>query len=184
MSTEEKIPWQTKSQEVVLDTGFYQIRRDEVITPSGTDGVYHVIVNKPSVFIVPVDPEGKIVLIRQYRYPTQMLSWEIPAGGSEEEGIFEAAKRELWEETGCSAQEWVKLPDMQAYNGASSQMAHVYYATGLYQTGQDEKEEDGIVEYQSFTWEEVIKMIESGEFSDGQSIAALWKVKLYLEGKE
>ncbi len=95
-----KSPWKTKNSKIVHQNPWYKIRQDEVITPDGKPGTYNVLETKgDAALIVPLSEKDEIYLIKKYRYPIKEFSWEIPSGNSEGGDIFEAAKRELWEET-------------------------------------------------------------------------------------
>ncbi len=174
-----KSPWKTLSTKTVLDTGFYTISEHEVITPSNTAGKYFVMETLPSVFIVPVTPDNKIVLVNVYRYPTQQWSWEIPAGGCDEGELSEdAAKRELLEETGYKSENLQLLSEVQICNGKSNAMGKVYLAQDIVATGTNKAAEDGIGETAEYSWNEVVAMMKSGEISDAQTLSALslWMV--------
>lgn len=107
------------------------------------------------------------------RYPTGIESYEIPAGGIENEELLVAAQRELKEETGLMAEQWKQLATLQAINGISNAVATVFLASKLQQTGSDSREEEGISETLLVSIPEAFEMIHSGAISCSQSIAAI-----------
>src|SRR5262249_40758856 len=90
-------PWQTRASRVAFDNGRLRVREDEVVQPDGKPGAYtYVELPDPVVAIVPVTDDGRVHLVRQWRYPWRQNSWEIPAGRCEpNEPPLRAAQREL-----------------------------------------------------------------------------------------
>jgi 8-oxo-dGTP pyrophosphatase MutT (NUDIX family) len=125
-------PWQTRSSTVVYDNGWLRLLEDAVIQPDGAPGSYaYVEAPWPVVGIVPVADDGHVYLVRQWRYPWQRNSWEIPAGkGEPDEEPLVSARRELAEETGLQAVSWEPLGNVYA---SASINAHyyLYLARGL-----------------------------------------------------
>src|SRR5688572_13985641 len=90
-------PWQTINQQVVYDNDWIRVREDNVIRPDGKPGIYGIVQYKnKAIGILPIDDDGNVYLVGQYRYPLELYSWEIPEGGCPEgEEPLEAAQREL-----------------------------------------------------------------------------------------
>jgi 8-oxo-dGTP pyrophosphatase MutT (NUDIX family) len=174
-------PWKFVKKEVVFESRFLQVDRHEVITPSGGPGEYYIVNKEPSAFIVPILPDGNVLLINVYRYPTQKWSWEVPAGGSEEGDLMETARRELWEETGYESTDMQFVGKFAQCNGFSNAWAEVFVARELVKSEVAAVDHDGIGKVQAFSWGEIREMIQHDEITDGQSIAALMKVSLSLE---
>jgi ADP-ribose diphosphatase len=125
-------PWRTLSTRVVYDNARLQLKEDEVIQPDGAPGSYvYLELPWPVVAIVPVDDEQRVYLVRQWRYPWQRNSWEIPAGhGEAGETPLESARRELAEEVGLAAASWDSLGE--GYSSATlNARYHLYLARGL-----------------------------------------------------
>lgn len=167
----QKIPWKRLSSRTAYKNPWYRIREDKVIRPDGKEGVYGVLETSHAVYLVPVDEHGKLLLIRQYRYPTERWSLEFPAGGMDGQDPLVAAKRELGEEMGLTADSWQKVTSLQSLNGISNEIMHVFVAKGLRPTT-NKRAEEGIVETKKVTPSEFEAMISSGEMSCAQSIAA------------
>jgi 8-oxo-dGTP pyrophosphatase MutT (NUDIX family) len=131
-------PWKTEASRVVFDNGRLRLREDVVIQPDGEPGSYTFVeLPWPVAAIVPISDSGEVYLVRQWRYPWQRNSWEIPAGHAEEgETPFACAQRELAEEVGLHASSWEPLGT--GYSSASfTTRYHLYLARGLAPTTHD-----------------------------------------------
>jgi 8-oxo-dGTP pyrophosphatase MutT (NUDIX family) len=125
-------PWRTRSSRVVYDNGFLQLREDSVVQPDGEPGRYTFLeLPWPVVAIVPVSDDGNVYLVRQWRYPWQRNSWEIPAGhGEPNEDPLHGAQRELAEEVGVQAQSWEALGTCYS-SAAINARYYLFLARGL-----------------------------------------------------
>lgn len=169
-----KINWKTKHSRLVHKNPWYRIYLDQVVRPDGRSGQYYVVKTKgPSVFIVAMNSKKEICLIRIHRYPTRVISLEIPAGNSEGELPLRAAKRELEEETGYRAKKWRSIGTWQPMNGILQEIGHVFFATGLKKISKDFDRQEGISEIQFVPYRKVLKMALTGGITDGQSIVSL-----------
>lgn len=176
-------PWKTLKSKIVYETPWMKVVEDEVIRPDGNEGKYSYLETPPSVFIVALDEQKKLYLVRQFRYPTQTCSWEIPGGGSDGKNLLVAAKKELKEETGLEADNWLKVGTLQAMNGVASEVEHVFLAQKLRATNGNKQKEEGISEMKKVSYEEFKKMVAKGEITDAQSLAAFTQVELFLNEK-
>ena len=125
-------PWRTQSSRVIFDDGVLRLRQDEVVQPDGEPGAYaYLELRWPVVAVVPIDNEGNVYLVRQWRYPWQRNSWEIPAGhGEADELPLQSAQRELGEEVGLQAADWEPLGS--GYSSATLSVRwHLYIARNL-----------------------------------------------------
>ena len=178
---DERSHWKKLASRVSYKNPYYQIREDDVIQPDGKRGKYYLIDAPPSVFIVPVTSDKKICLIGLYRYTTDTYSWEVPAGGIDNDGVLKAAKRELLEETCLKSDNWTKLGKLQAFNGRSNNRQYVFLANNVRQTSDNKKKEEGITKTKRVTYREVLSMIRRNKITDSESIAALFLAGLHLK---
>lgn len=174
-------PWKKVSTKIVYENPWFRVREDQVEKPGNRIGVYGVVETPPSVFIVALNEREEVYLIGLFRYPTGKYGLEIPAGNSENEEPLLAAKKELLEETGLEANEWVELGKFHPWNGISAELSYVFLARNLKETGKDLDPNEGILEVRKIAFAEVFNMIKSGEINDGQSISALTLAKIYLK---
>jgi 8-oxo-dGTP pyrophosphatase MutT (NUDIX family) len=125
-------PWRTQASRVIFANQRLRLLEDDVIQPDGDSGTYvYVQVETPIVAVVPVDAEGYVYLVRQWRYPWRRNSWEIPAGSSEpDEAPIDGARRELAEEVGLCAAYLEPLPGGHASATIDSHF-HLFLGRGL-----------------------------------------------------
>lgn len=179
---ENKNPWKTKSREVVYDNAWMQIQHHEVINPSGGDGIYGVVHFKNyAVGIIPIDSDGFTWLVGQYRYPLNLYSWELPEGGCTlDDEPLNAAKRELREEVGITAQKWTKLMEIHTSNSITDEAGFVYVAQDL-TFGETEHEDVEELAIRKVHFSEVVEMVMNGEITDSISIASVLKLQLLID---
>ena len=151
----------------------FGVRRDEVIEPTGVRATREVITHPGSVVVLPVLPDRRIVLIRQYRHATRQFLWELVAGRMERgENPRRAAARELIEETGYRAKRFRVFLDIFPTPGFLEERMYILLAQGV-TPGEAEPEEDEKIVAKAFTRRELENMIRRGKLRDAKSIAGL-----------
>ena len=151
----------------------FGLRRDEVVEPSGLRATREVITHPGSVVVLPVLPDGRIVMIRQYRHATRQYLWELVAGRKEpEETPKQGAARELLEETGYSAKRFKVFLDVFPTPGFLEERMYLLLAEGL-TAGEAQPEEDEKIEVRAYRLKELKQMIKSGRLRDAKSIAGI-----------
>jgi len=179
MDAEESLnPWQTVSTRVVYDNPWMEVREDEVVRPDGRPGIYGVVHFKNVAVGVLAVEDGEVYLVGQYRYTLEQYSWEIVEGGCPEgEDTLDAARRELEEETGLRARDWLKMGEAHLSNSVSDELADWYLATGL---EQGEPRPDGTerLRVRRVRLEEALRMAFEGEMTDALSVLALMHLRL------
>lgn len=176
-----KNPWKKLSSKIVYKNQWFAVREDEVEKPGNRKGIYGVLETPSSVFIVALNEYNEVYLTGLFRYPTGKYGLELPAGGSDNQDLLEAAKRELLEETGLKAAKWEKVGQFTPWNGISNEVSHVFIAKDLEQTASQIDPSEGILEIRQVAFEKVFDLIKSGEISDGQTISALTLAALKLD---
>lgn len=179
-----KNSWKTQSSREVYKNAWIRVREDQVIRPDGAPGIYGVIEIRPSVGVVALDEQDRVVLVGQSRYSLGRYSWEIPRGGSQpgETNMLEVAQRELAEEAGLIARHWEKLGAVDVCNGVTNDVQTLFLATDLSATERNlDPEEDITVEWQPF--EEVVRMALDGRITEVCSVAALFQVALWKKSR-
>jgi ADP-ribose pyrophosphatase len=159
---------------------------EEVENPPGNIRKREIISHPGGSVVIPLLENGDIILVRQYRYPLKKFILEVPAGKLEpNEDPLEAAKRELQEETGYTAEKYEKLTAMFTTPGFCNEVLHIYLATKLQKSEQgqnlDEGEQSLTVEHLPLTT--VVEMIESGEITDSKTIAGILLTERKLRKK-
>jgi 8-oxo-dGTP pyrophosphatase MutT (NUDIX family) len=173
--------WKTKSARVAYENPWIKVTHEEVITPSGTAGIYGVVHFKnTAIGVVPIDTEGNTWLVKQSRYTLNQFTWEIPEGGCPAgEEPLAAAKRELEEEVGLIAHNWQPLLQMHLSNSVSDEYCEVFVARDLL-PGQQQLEETEDIEVKKLPLSEAIEMVKRGDITDAISVAALLRLALEL----
>lgn len=166
--------WKTLNSKYVLENPWYKVRQDQVTRPNGQPGVYNVVETGGSVHLIALTDEGKVLLVKLYRYTISAESWEIPAGFLDHsEKPIVSAKRELQEETGYLAEEWHDLGVFQLGTGIANAPLHLFVAKKLRYKGDDEQAEEGITAARAFSIAELKKIIADGTIVDGPTLAGL-----------
>lgn len=185
MIDEQQNPWKINNKETVYENKWIRVTHHDVTTPHQTQGIYGTVHFKNyAIGIVPIDEEGYTYLVGQYRFAIQAYSWEIPEGGGLiEDDILEAARRELQEETGLVAEQWLQFAILHTSNSATDEKAFLFLAQKLkhVQMQPDETEQ---LQIRRVKIETAIEMALRGELTDAISVAALLKLKILLERKE
>jgi ADP-ribose diphosphatase len=167
--------WRTISESTVFKNPWWTYKRDDVEYASGRSGEYHYVHTNGSSMIVPLMPDGKVLMVKQYRYLCRRESLEFPCGGVKDESSYdETANHELAEETGFTAKQLLPAGEFNPYNGITDEMCRVYIARGLQHVGgtPDETEEFELLQMEP---QDVEKAILDGKIWDGMSIAA-WMI--------
>ena len=158
---------------IIYQGPVFGVRRDEVLEPTGVHATREVITHPGSVVVLPVLPDRRVVLIRQYRHATRQFLWELVAGRMERgENPRRAAARELIEETGYRAKRFKVFLDVFPTPGFLEERMYILLAEGL-TLGEAEPEEDEKITVKAFTTGELEKMIRQGKLRDAKSIAGL-----------
>lgn len=151
----------------------FDVRLDEVAEPSGVRTTREIIVHPGSVVVLPVLPDGRIVLVRQYRHATGQYLWELVAGCKEpEESPVQGARRELLEETGYRARRYRVFLDIYPAPGFLSERLYILLAEGL-TAGAAQPEDDEKLTARTFSVAELEKMIRSRRLRDAKSVAGI-----------
>jgi 8-oxo-dGTP pyrophosphatase MutT (NUDIX family) len=161
------------SSRVVFTGKVFSVWHEQVSEPGGVVAGRDIVVHPGSVVVMPVFPDGKILLIRQYRHTARDFLWELVAGRVDQgESPVAAAHRELAEETGYAARRLKQLLEILPSPGFVAEVMWIFAATGLTQ-GTARPEEDERIEARRFSLRQAHAMIRSGELRDAKSIAGI-----------
>ncbi len=171
---EKKLQSEVKFQGKILS-----VRLDTVELPNGRQAAREVCDHVSGVAVLPIDDDGTVYLVRQFRYPYEMELLEIPAGKMDRddgEAHLECGLRELAEETGFEAKEMIYLGEMYPSPGFLSEVIYLYAAKGLI-SGKKHPDEDEFVETVRMPLDTLCDKIAKGEICDGKTIAAAFRAK-------
>lgn len=159
----------------------FSVRLDHLLTPDGNTVKYDIVQHVGSVIIVPVDENGQMYFVRQYRHPAQLELLELPAGTLEEgEPPVEAAAREIREEIGMAAQDLREIGSFYLAPGYSTELMHIFLATELTHDPLD-PDADEYLSVEKMPVTEAFHLAESGQMQDAKSLAALLLAKPYFK---
>jgi len=164
--------WKCLRVKKVFANRWMRLENHTVRSPKGHTFDHAVICAGPSVRVIGVTGDGRIVITREFRYPAGVWNYELPGGGSEGLTPAAAARKELKEETGYTARRLQRVGKFVVYSGLSSEFCHAFIATGLRQQGQ-QLERTETITTRTVSWAELEAMIASNRFRDGLSLAAL-----------
>lgn len=179
--TEQKnkdpMAWEVLESEYVYKKPWLTARREHVKLPTGAEIQDFYVLEYPEFCnVIAITKDGKYLMERQYRHAQHLTGIEIPAGCVEKgEDPMEAAKRELYEETGYAGGEWSKLMTLSPNPGSCTNSSHTFLAVGVERVSTQHLEESEDIKIVLLEQEEVIRMLRNDEFHQAMMAAPLWK---------
>ena len=169
----------TSSSAIVFQGKLLDVRRDIVTFPNGANGIREWIKHPGAVCCIPILPNGKIALIRQYRYSVRKMMIELPAGKLDKnEAPEDCAIRELEEEIGYKANKITFLTNIHPAIGFTNEKMWIYYAEDLEKTNQ-KLDSDEFIEIIPTKLEDALKMVWNGSITDVKTmIGLIWADKV------
>lgn len=168
--------YKLKRSKILFKGKVFDLKVDEInYNASGNSGIREIAVHPGGAVVIPVKKDGKVILVKQFRYPIQKWLIEFPAGklDSNEDPLV-CATRELEEETGYKADKIVKLGEILTAPGYSTEILHIYKATGLISGNYNREEGEYGMEILEHSFIEIQNMIISGEITDAKTIAGMY----------
>ncbi|RUS68034.1 ADP-ribose pyrophosphatase [Saezia sanguinis] len=176
MSLKEK----TIDSQVAYRGGFLEIRRDAVLLPDGKQATREYCVHPGAAVVIPVLPDGQLVLEKQYRYPVQQEMIEFPAGKLDpQESDLSCAVRELREETGYTARRWAYAGKIYPCIGYSDEIIHIWLATEL-SAGAQRLDQGEFVDVFTAPVQQVNQWSLDGTITDSKTLCALRWLNAWL----
>ena len=164
---------QKKSSEIIFQGKLLELRKDEVILPNGEISVREWINHPGAVCCIPILPDGKVALIKQYRYAVKQEMIELPAGKlNEGENPKACAYRELEEEIGYKAKKLTFLTNIYPAIGFANEKMWLYLAQDLQKT-KPNLDIDEFLEPMPTSLEDALNLIWSGKITDVKTIIGL-----------
>ncbi|MBV6450105.1 MAG: ADP-ribose pyrophosphatase [Anaerolineales bacterium] len=159
----------------------FRIRRDFLKTPDGRETHFEIVEHGGSVIIIPVDENGNILFVRQYRHAAGINLLELPAGTRDGNEPFDAcAAREIREETGMAAGQLVQIGEFYLAPGYSTEFMGIFLAIELTHNPLA-PDADEILSVEKIPVKQAFELAERGEIPDAKSLAALLLARPHLE---
>jgi len=175
------MPFELIKSETLLQGRAFKIRRDYLKTPNGGETRLEIIEHGGSVVLIPIDDDGNLLFVRQYRHAAGEDLLELPAWTRDGDEPFEAcAAREIREETGMEAGKLQKIGEFYLAPGYSSEFMVVYLATELKENPLD-ADDDEFLQVEKIPLKQAIQMAERGDVPDAKSLASFLLARSYLE---
>jgi 8-oxo-dGTP pyrophosphatase MutT (NUDIX family) len=175
------MPFELIKSETLLQGRAFKVKRDYLKTPSGDETKLEIIEHGGSVVVVPIDNDGNLLLVRQYRHAAQQDLLELPAGTrNNEEPFEECAAREIREETGMEAGNLLRVGDFYLAPGYSTEFMAVFLATEL-KHNPLEADFDEFLQVEKLPIKQAVELFQSGKMLDAKSLAAWLLAKPHLE---
>jgi ADP-ribose pyrophosphatase len=174
--TEKKIDGQTVFKGKIID-----VKVDNVLLPNGNKAKREVVVHRGGVCVLPLTDNGEILMVRQFRYAYQKELLEIPAGKKDsiDEDPLECGKRELKEETGAIAKEYIFLGELYPSPGFTNEIIYMYMARGL-SYGDTNPDDDEFLQIEKVPFKKALEMVLDGSIKDAKTQCAILKANSIL----
>jgi len=173
--------WQSLSSQTVFENPWLRLERTEAIAPTGAKADYAVVrFQNLAVGVLPIFDNGDVVLVGQMRFAFDAYSFEMPEGGCDfDEPPLVGAQRELAEETGLQAHDWLEVLRLTTSNSVTDEMAICYVATGL-SHGESKPDPTEVITTVRLPFKTALKSAIVGEITDALTVATLLRVNQML----
>lgn len=170
--------FQRLSRDLIAHGAIIDYYQDTIMVPNGNIAKWDFIKHNGAAAVVPVDDEGRLIMVKQFRNALDRYTLEIPAGGlqSPEEPTRTAAARELSEETGYTSDHLELLLSIRTTVAFCNEKIDIYVADHLV-LGSQHLDEDEFVQIFAYSVEELTEMIYSGQIQDSKTVAAILAYK-------
>ncbi|MBI3438536.1 MAG: NUDIX hydrolase [Proteobacteria bacterium] len=170
---EDGDPWRITASSVPFRNAWFHIDKNDVIHPDGSQGEYTVVrFWRTAVGVLPIEADGSVHLVGQWRFPLGRYSWEMPEGGGEPgETPLVCARRELEEETGLRASTWAPILEMDLSNSVTDERGVIFLATGL-ESGEKRPEATEVLRHRRVPFAELLARVLDGRIRDSLTVAA------------
>lgn len=167
-------PWKTLSSRPIYQNPWASVREDIAEMPNGKSTVYGVVETGEAVGVLPFVDKSNVILVRQYRYVfDENNRWEMPTGGAKTgETLFEAACRELREETGFDAEHLEHIHTYYTSKSVMHEVAHLYIGKSLTQV-RAVPDETEFLEIGVFSFDQILQMVLKSEIRDSMTVIAV-----------
>jgi len=181
----DALAWKTLGGEIDYTCPGFDIYRDAVRLPDGTEDEFHYLTEPPSVVVLPFTPDGEVVVIEEWRQAVRRVNRGFPAGGREPEDddLAATARRELAEETGYEAGAVEHLATYEPANGVADAVFHYFVARDCTPSAEQRLDHNESIRVGTTTFEELREATLSGDLRDGRTALGVLRYTLGENGR-
>lgn len=177
-------PWKIKDSQEKYKNPWIRVREDKVVHPNGEDGIFGIVEMVPGVSVLPLDDNGFVYLAKEFHYAIEKEGTETASGAVDKgESSLEAAKRELKEELGIEAKEWIDLGTVDPFTQAIKSSASIYLARDINFSGANPEGAEKI-DIVKVKFEDALEMVMKSEITHGPSCVLILKTAEYLRNQK
>ncbi len=174
----DDLAWETLGTEIDYRCPGFDVRRDEVRFPDGDTDGFHYVDEPPAVVVLPLTPDGDVVVIDEWRQAVGRVNRGIPAGtieAEDAEDLERAAARELAEETGYEADSFERLTTVEPTNGMANAVHHHVLARGCEPTAERNLDHNESISVDTVPYDDLLEAVVDDGLRDGRAVTAvLW----------
>jgi ADP-ribose pyrophosphatase len=180
--TDDPLAWETTDSAIDYTCPGFDVRRDDVRLPDGTETDYHYVDEPPAVVVLPFTADGEVVVIEEWRQAVGRVNRGLPAGTVEpdDDDLAVAARRELTEETGYEAGTVEHLTTTEPANGIASSVHHVFVATDCTDAGAQTLDFNESIRVTTTDYDSLLSAVVDDQLRDGRAKLALTTYELTM----
>ena len=179
-SDDDDLAWETTDSEIDYVCPGFEVRRDEVVLPDGTETDFHYVDEPPAVVVLPFTPDDEVVTVAEWRQAVGRTNRGLPAGTSEPDDadLAATARRELTEETGFEAETVERLDAAEPANGIANSVHHYFVARGCRSTGEQRLDFNESIRVELAHYDDLLTDAVDGDLRDARAKLALFSYEL------
>jgi ADP-ribose pyrophosphatase len=176
----DDLTWRTLGSEIDYICPGFDVRRDDVILPDGTETDFHYVDEPAAVVVLPFTPSGDVVVIEEWRQAVGRVNRALPAGSADpdDDDLDAVARRELAEETGYEAGSLEYLFAVEPANGLLNSVHHYFVARGCEPTAERDLDFNESIRVDVADYEELLAAVLDGDIRDGRTVLGLSRYEL------
>jgi ADP-ribose pyrophosphatase len=178
--SDEELAWRTTGREIEYTCLGFNVRRDDVILPDGTETDFHSVEDPPAVVVLPFTPDGDVVVIEEWRQAVGRVNRGLPAGtvDPDDDDLDAVARRELAEETGYEADTLSYLCAIEPANGLLDSVHHYFLARGCEPTAERDLDFNESIRVEVTEYDDLLAAVLDGEIRDGRTVLGVTRYEL------